>query len=553
MSYNISAPAGPWARPSTRATTSMRSLNLARRGHRLRLLRTPARVDLGLRARRPEPQLRLRSGRRPARGCHGLPARRARGKSWVPRRRTRPATMSSTDLRPGDLQRDDCRTVRLLPRWPGRRERRRRRRPEGSDRGHHDRFRPGSGGLQLLQSAARHDLRLRVPGRPGHRHARRPAAGEPARRCETVFARPTTHRFRAWCSNSRDGLTGKPITADQALPGHYGPGPIRTTTDAGGYYEFAGLQVGQLCRLRDPSRQRTSTATTRPARCPGLPSIAASRSARLCSACLTVDPNNDAIVRIGLPPGVHSRNNNFSEVRVAGRRRRRRPRPAAVRAAAGGRNPAPAGGTRPFVDPPVFSRSPTGAGGRRIGRGGLHLALERGQFGPAARQRPGHPRDHHLLAHRRRTANGRLGRRPPVPRNVDLWPGKRTTAASLRFDREHTFGLRGGTSRGGRLQRRRDRRNRHLLQGRVVHRPQRQRRVGRRPICGPNSAPTPISRSPATGTATAKTTSASTAPPGRATRGPCGPNRDCPIPTTCGRTRPRTCRPSRKRRPTVRV
>ena len=42
----------------------------------------------------------------------------------------------------------------------------------------------------------------------------------------------------------RDGTDGTPITGDMALPGTYGGGPIRVTTDANGFYHFVGLRAG---------------------------------------------------------------------------------------------------------------------------------------------------------------------------------------------------------------------------------------------------------------------------------------------------------------------
>jgi hypothetical protein len=42
----------------------------------------------------------------------------------------------------------------------------------------------------------------------------------------------------------RDGTSGDPIFAEDVLPGVYPPGPLRTTTDANGYYEFTGLPGG---------------------------------------------------------------------------------------------------------------------------------------------------------------------------------------------------------------------------------------------------------------------------------------------------------------------
>ncbi|MEM8865309.1 MAG: SdrD B-like domain-containing protein, partial [Planctomycetota bacterium] len=42
----------------------------------------------------------------------------------------------------------------------------------------------------------------------------------------------------------RNGISGDPIFGIEAVPGQYPDGPITTTTDANGYYEFTGLQAG---------------------------------------------------------------------------------------------------------------------------------------------------------------------------------------------------------------------------------------------------------------------------------------------------------------------
>jgi serine-aspartate repeat-containing protein C/D/E len=114
----------------------------------------------------------------------------------------------------------------------------------------------------------------------------------------------------------RNGIDGTPIMADQALPGIYPAGPIRTTTNADGFYEFKGLRFGNYAVFQiHPGGSLfdgidTAGTTTGIAFNPGAPVNPAFVSQ------LTVNPLNDAIIRIPLPPGANSQFNNFSEVRV---------------------------------------------------------------------------------------------------------------------------------------------------------------------------------------------------------------------------------------------
>src|SRR5207247_1718407 len=39
-------------------------------------------------------------------------------------------------------------------------------------------------------------------------------------------------------------LTGEPVRGEDLLPGTYPPGPVRTVTDASGFYQFIGLPQG---------------------------------------------------------------------------------------------------------------------------------------------------------------------------------------------------------------------------------------------------------------------------------------------------------------------
>jgi protocatechuate 3,4-dioxygenase beta subunit len=113
----------------------------------------------------------------------------------------------------------------------------------------------------------------------------------------------------------RNGISGDPIMADQALPGFYPPGPIRTTTDANGFYHFAGLAFGNYAVYEIHPDGYVDFVDT-----PGTTSgIAINRNSPVSEFVLfqlTTDPKDDAIIRIPLAAGVHSRNNNFSEVRI---------------------------------------------------------------------------------------------------------------------------------------------------------------------------------------------------------------------------------------------
>lgn len=112
----------------------------------------------------------------------------------------------------------------------------------------------------------------------------------------------------------RDGLTGAPILADEALPGAYAGGPIRVTTDASGFYQFAGLRGGRSYAVYEVHPAGYFDGIDTPGSTSGM---AVNRHAPLSPAVLgllTVDPRDDAIVRIPLASGAHSQHNNFSEV-----------------------------------------------------------------------------------------------------------------------------------------------------------------------------------------------------------------------------------------------
>ncbi len=128
----------------------------------------------------------------------------------------------------------------------------------------------------------------------------------------------------------RDGTDGTPITGDLALAGTYGDGPIRTTTDANGFYQFIGLRAGtytvvqvQPAGLID-GRDMPGLLGGFAVNPNGIPVT------RQVDPTLEIIPSNvsliidqfridfgtDAIVRIPLGAGQHAQENNFSEVRI---------------------------------------------------------------------------------------------------------------------------------------------------------------------------------------------------------------------------------------------
>ncbi len=113
----------------------------------------------------------------------------------------------------------------------------------------------------------------------------------------------------------RHGLTGEPISASWALPGIYGDGPIRTVTDSAGYYEFRGLPPG-LYAVYEVQPAGYADGIDHAGTTAGVAINPHDAGAMSIAAMLSVDPQDDAIVRIALPAGEHSQENNFSEVQV---------------------------------------------------------------------------------------------------------------------------------------------------------------------------------------------------------------------------------------------
>jgi serine-aspartate repeat-containing protein C/D/E len=116
----------------------------------------------------------------------------------------------------------------------------------------------------------------------------------------------------------RHTLTGEPVMGSEVMPGHYGNGPLRVTTNANGYYEFKGLPAGNYTVIQvQPDGYYDSIDT------PGSTSgLAVNRNSVVSPlviqrfAAQGVSLNNDAILQIPLAAGQNSTVNNFSEVQV---------------------------------------------------------------------------------------------------------------------------------------------------------------------------------------------------------------------------------------------
>lgn len=113
----------------------------------------------------------------------------------------------------------------------------------------------------------------------------------------------------------RDGISGDAITADRALPGLYADGPIRTTTDENGFYEFNGLPRGNYA-VYEIHPQGYFDGIDTPGTTSGIAINPSDDINPLFIQRLSKAPENDAIILIPLPAGGASENNNFSEVVV---------------------------------------------------------------------------------------------------------------------------------------------------------------------------------------------------------------------------------------------
>jgi len=113
----------------------------------------------------------------------------------------------------------------------------------------------------------------------------------------------------------RDGISGDAITGDQALPGFYGDGPIRTVTDANGFYEFRGLPRGNYA-VYEIHPEGYFDGIDTPGTTSGIAINPSDDVNPMLIQRLSKAPENDAIILIPLPAGGVSADNNFSEVIV---------------------------------------------------------------------------------------------------------------------------------------------------------------------------------------------------------------------------------------------
>lgn len=113
-------------------------------------------------------------------------------------------------------------------------------------------------------------------------------------------------------------LTGEVVQGEDLLPGAYPPGPVRTVTDANGYYHFGSLPQGNYSIFETQPTGYSDSRDT-----PGTTNGLAVNVGTFVSA-LTVQTfaaagvsfKNDAILQVPLAVGQHSQFNNFSEVQV---------------------------------------------------------------------------------------------------------------------------------------------------------------------------------------------------------------------------------------------
>ena len=100
------------------------------------------------------------------------------------------------------------------------------------------------------------------------------------------------------------------------MPGTYGSGPIRTTTDAHGFYRFAGIRGNANYSIYEIHPSGYSDSLDTPGTTQGLAINPNSSIDPSILSQLVANPKNDAIIRIPLRVGEASADNNFSEVRV---------------------------------------------------------------------------------------------------------------------------------------------------------------------------------------------------------------------------------------------
>jgi hypothetical protein len=114
----------------------------------------------------------------------------------------------------------------------------------------------------------------------------------------------------------RDGFTGDPIDASEALPGLYPRGPIQVRTDANGRYEFKGVPGGRSYAVYEIHPTAYIDGIDTVGSTTGFAFNPQSVQGQIVIEPLAGQPASDAIIRIGVAPGQSSENNNFSEVKA---------------------------------------------------------------------------------------------------------------------------------------------------------------------------------------------------------------------------------------------
>ena len=338
----------------------------------------------------------------------------------------------------------------------------------------------------------------------------------------------------------RDGTTGAPIMGSQALAGYYNSnGPITVTTDSSGNYSFAGLPAGNY-----------SVFEVRPAGYLDGITRAGSTGGVVVGPYTVTDPSvlqalnvpapHDAILEISVTAGGTSVSNNFSVV-----------------------------ATNPFIYIPPSVQTPPPVVQADMYPVALNPLINNPQ--PLTLTPPGYYSGSSAVMGFTWHLSVIDAGAPREPGTAD--PLVKLTAAEAdelawqtgMEESEWTLGanlkLRDGGSTAAAV--------------RHVRRPSRWRATstatesptwacsrtasgssistatvsGTRETCGPSSATKGISRSSATGTATARTTSAFSEKPGPAIRVPLPRSRGCPTRTTGTPTCRRTCRRGRSKRP----
>lgn len=129
---------------------------------------------------------------------------------------------------------------------------------------------------------------------------------------------PDDLRLKGVVLELRHTLTGDLVLGEECLPGTYGPGPVRVTTDANGYYEFNGLPAGNYSIFEVHPEGFFDSIDTE-----GTTNGLAINVGTFVSplviqrfATLGISFKFDAILQVPLAAGQHSQLNNFSEVQT---------------------------------------------------------------------------------------------------------------------------------------------------------------------------------------------------------------------------------------------